>query len=73
MVVLVITSKSFFHGEVYTYLVSLNSALENSHLSEGKSMLGFFICALDHMLSPFLIIHLQRVIRNCRQSHYQRR
>jgi len=59
MVVLAITSKHLFHKEVCIYLVSLNSARENLHLSAGKSMLDFIILNLDPMLTEFLIINGQ--------------
>jgi hypothetical protein len=58
--VLAITSKNLFQNEVYTYLVPLNSARDNLHLSAGKSMLDFIICfCLDPMLTEFLIIYRQ--------------
>jgi hypothetical protein len=57
MVVLGITSANLLHNEVYTYVVSLNGALGNSHLSEGKSTMTFIIGTLYHMLIHFLFIH----------------
>ena len=52
-----ITSANLLHNEVYTYVVSLNGALGNSHLSEGKSTMTFIIGTLYHMLIHFLFIH----------------